>query len=69
VNIEPHTPENDRQNRQNSPWLLAGADLDAVLADDRLIAALARGEVPDPSDPLGRTSAALVREVVDGGAR
>jgi hypothetical protein len=52
-----------------APWCLGPADLAAVRADDGLLDALAGGDVPDPSDPLGRTNATFVREVVDGGAR
>jgi hypothetical protein len=52
-----------------APWLLAGADLAAILDDHRLLDALARGEAPDPTDRLGWVLAAFVREIQDGGAR
>ena len=48
-------------------WLLAGADLDAVLDDGALIDALARGEAPpDPSDPLAVRVVAFLAEVRGG---
>jgi hypothetical protein len=33
------------------PWLLGPADLAAIRADDALIDRLARGELPDATDP------------------
>jgi hypothetical protein len=50
-------------------WLLGPSELDAIRRDDALLDALARGDVPDPSNPLGRLIAAFVAEIEDGGAR
>ena len=44
-------------------WLLGPDELDAIRADERLIAALAAGEAPDPSDPLGELLVAWLAEV------
>ena len=59
----------DKITEHPAPWLLAGADLDAILDDDRLLEAFARGEAPDPDDRLSWLLAAFVREVQDGDAR
>ena len=52
-----------------APWFLGPADLAAVLADDRLIDRLGRGERPNAHDldPAARVLALWLREVDQAG--
>jgi hypothetical protein len=54
-----------------APWLLGPAEISAIRADDALIDRLARGELPDPSDPdpIAASLAAWLGSITAGGAR